>query len=81
MDDDVFAGVKALAQALTVRGPLFFELWFRRADVADRQMQPSHAATLNLGAEIASALVAKPDFSKMSTRDQFAHALANPKRG
>jgi hypothetical protein len=25
--------------------------------------------------------VAKPDFSKMSTRDKFAHALNNPKRG
>ena len=52
MDDDIFTGVEALAQALTVRGPMFLELRSRRADVADRQMQPFHAATLNLGAEI-----------------------------
>jgi len=52
MDDDIFTCVEASAQALTVCGPMFLELRSRRADVADRQMQPFHAATLNLGTEI-----------------------------
>jgi len=51
MDDDIFICVEALAQALTVRGPMFLELRSRRADVADRQMQPFHATTLNLDTE------------------------------
>ena len=37
---------------LTARRPLFLELRPRRPDAADRQMQPFHAATLNLGAEL-----------------------------
>ena len=52
MDDDIFSCVEALAQALAVCGPMFLELRSRRADIADRQMQPFHVATLNLGAEI-----------------------------
>src|SRR5271166_2427331 len=38
MDEDIFTCAEALAQALTVRGPMFLELRSRRADVADRQV-------------------------------------------
>jgi predicted HTH transcriptional regulator len=43
------------SQSLAMRKPFRLELGARRVDVTDRQMEPFHAAALNLGGEIRDA--------------------------
>ena len=59
--------VEALRRRLLCAGHCSSNSGARRADVADRQMQPFHAATLNLGAEIGYG--EQEEFVRLDQRD------------